>query len=101
MTSSPVCTGGAGLAAGAAPAPKSRPVNSGVLDDGGACVNADAAIVATRARKGVTSPLPSGCTRFDKKTTNIFVAGSIQIDVPVNPVCPNDPIGSSSPRFEE
>ena len=27
--------------------------------------------VATRARSGVTSPLPSGCTRFDRNTTNI------------------------------
>ena len=62
---------------------------------------ADAATVATRARSGVTSPLPSGCTRFDRKTTNSFVAGSIQSDVPVKPVCPNEPSGSSSPRFDE
>jgi hypothetical protein len=47
---------------------------------------ADAATVATRARSGVTSPLPSGCTRLDRKTTNISVVGSIQIDVPVKPV---------------
>ena len=37
----------------------------------GTSVSADAAIVATRARSGVTSPLPSGCTRFDRKTTNM------------------------------
>ena len=30
--------------------------------------NAAAATVATRARSGVTSPLPSGCTRFDRNT---------------------------------
>ncbi len=62
---------------------------------------ADAATVATRARSGVTSPLPSGCSRLDRKITNIRVAGSIHSDVPVNPVWPNDPSGSSSPRFDE
>jgi hypothetical protein len=62
---------------------------------------ADAAIVATRARSGVTSPLPSGWTRLDRNTTNIRVNGSIQSDVPVKPVCPKDPIGSSSPRLPE
>ena len=31
--------------------------------------SAAAAIVATRARSGVTSPLPSGWTRFDRKIT--------------------------------
>ena len=31
---------------------------------------AEAATVATRARSGVTSPLPSGWTRFDRNTTN-------------------------------
>ena len=63
--------------------------------------SAVAATVATRARSGVTSPLPSGCTRFDRNTTNRPVAGSIQRDVPVKPVWPNDPIGSSSPRLAE
>ena len=29
------------------------------------------------------------------------VTGSIQSDVPVKPVCPNDPTGSSSPRLDE
>ena len=62
---------------------------------------ADATTVATRARSGVTSPLPSGCTRFDRNTTNVFVTGSIQMEVPVKPVWPNDPMGSSSPRFDE
>ena len=64
-------------------------------------MTAAAATVATRARSGVTSPFPSGWTRFDRKMTNISVAGSIQMDVPVKPVWPNDPIGSSSPRLEE
>ena len=58
-------------------------------------------MVATRARSGVTSPLPSGCTRFERKTTQVFVSGSIQSDVPVKPVWPNEPSGSSSPRFDE
>jgi len=62
---------------------------------------ADATTVATRARSGVTSPLPSGCTRLDRNTTKVCVSGSIQSDVPVKPVWPNDPIGSSSPRFDE
>ncbi len=58
-------------------------------------------MVATRARSGVTSPLPSGCTRLERKITKVRVNGSIQIEVPVNPVWPNDPIGSSSPRLPE
>ena len=62
---------------------------------------ADAAMVAMRARSGVTSPRPSGCTRFDMKTTNARVSGSIQSEVPVKPVCPNEPSGNSSPRFDE
>ena len=83
-------------------APKSRPVHTAaILRFAGTSVTTEAAIVATRARSGVTSPLPSGCTRFDRNTTNIRVAGSIHSDVPVKPVWPNDPTGSSSPRFEE
>ena len=81
--------------------PKSRPVSVAVWRLAGTVSIADAAIVATRARSGVTSPLPSGWTRLDRKTTNIRVNGSIQSDVPVKPVCPNDPIGSSSPRLPE
>ena len=68
---------------------------------GGRLVIAEAATVAMRARSGVTSPLPSGWTRFERNTTYNSVSGSIQIDVPVKPVCPNDPIGRSSPRFDE
>ena len=69
-------------------APKSRPVDQPRVAQRLSARRsiADAAIVATRARSGVTSPLPSGCTRFDRKTTNILVAGSIQSDVPVKPV---------------
>ena len=49
-------------------------------------MSADATIVATRARSGVTSPVPSGCRRFERNTTNTRVAGSIHIEVPVKPV---------------
>ena len=72
-TSRPVWTGGVRVAGrrgarGAEVAPghqaRARPASAG------ASVIADAAIVATRARSGVTSPRPSGCTRFDMKTTN-------------------------------
>ena len=35
------------------------------------------------------------------KTTNVCETRSIQILVPVNPVCPNDPSGNSSPRLDE
>ena len=47
---------------------------------------AAAAIVATRARSGVTSPLPSGCRRLERKMTYAFEEGSIQSEVPVKPV---------------
>src|SRR4030095_4400289 len=60
----------------------------------------EATIDATRARSGVTSPPPSGWTRLERKMTNTRVAGSIQIDVPVNPVWPKEPSGSSSPPLE-
>ena len=49
-------------------------------------VTEPATIEATRPRNGPTSPLPSGCTRLLRNTTNISLAGSIQIDVPVKPV---------------
>ena len=38
---------------------------------------------------------------IQKNTTNISLAGSIQIDVPVKPVWPNEPSGNSSPRLVE
>jgi hypothetical protein len=102
-TSRPVCTGALFARGGGGPAaPKSRPViRRARTASGGASVIADATTVATRARSGVTSPFPSGCTRLDRKTTNVLVTGSIQMDVPVKPVWPNDPTGSSSPRFDE
>ena len=43
-------------------------------------LNAKAAIVASRARSGTTSPLPSGWTRLLTMATYVAVAGSIQID---------------------
>src|SRR5829696_6861834 len=33
--------------------------------------------------------------------TKVCETRSIQIEVPVKPVCPNDPSGNSSPRFDE
>ena len=75
------------------------------MDSRAACVTPvvsdDCTIVATRARSAATSPLPSGWRRLDRNTMYTCVAGSIQIDVPVKPVCPNDPSGMSSPRFTE
>ena len=67
----------------------------------GTSVIAAAATVAIRARRSTTSPCPSGCRRLDKTMTNVRLDGSIQSDVPVKPVCPNDPSGSKSPRLEE
>ena len=72
-TSMPVSTGA--VARAPATAPDGAEVAAGAQRAsaqrlGGTSVSADAAIVATRARSGVTSPLPSGCTRFDRKTTN-------------------------------
>ena len=49
--------------------PKSRPVSAAPSSPSGSVVREAAATVATRARSGVTSPLPSGCTRFDRKIT--------------------------------
>ncbi len=66
-----------------------------------ASVTALAATLATRARKGPTSPLPSGWTRFERKTTKVSLAGSTQIEVPVKPVWPKEPAGKRSPRLDE
>src|SRR5207244_5303457 len=60
-----------------------------------------ATIEATRPRKDATSPLPSGCTRLLRKIRKLSLAGSIQIDVPVKPVWPNEPSGKKSPLFVE
>src|SRR5215472_3378998 len=62
---------------------------------------AAATSVATLVRNPIAFPLPRGCTAFVSKITYALVVGSIHIDVPVNPVCPNDPTGNKSPRFEE
>ncbi len=97
----PASTSAAG-GAGAGPAgPNADPVSRIPRTDAGTSVSAEATRVAIRARSGTTSPLPSGWTRFDRNTTNVSVAGSIQIDVPVKPVWPNEPSGNSSPRFDE
>ena len=65
--------------------PDEHPISAQLFGSDPAVI-ADAATVATRARSGVTSPLPSGWTRFDRNTTNAFVTGSIQREVPVKPV---------------
>ena len=67
----------------------------------GRSITAAAASVATRPRSATTRPPPSGCTRFERKTTNVRLDGSSQIDVPVKPVWPNEPTGNRSPRFAE
>ena len=67
----------------------------------GRSMTAAAASVATRPRRATTCPPPSGCTRFERKTTNVWLDGSTQIDVPVKPVWPNEPTGNRAPRFAE
>ncbi len=106
-TSMPVSTRVVGVPgtgrAGSGEAPKSVPVVRRLVGSSspGPPLSAAAAMVATRARSGVTSPLPSGCRRLERKITNSFVRGSTQIDVPVKPVWPNEPSGISSPRLAE
>ncbi len=58
-------------------------------------------MVATRARSGLIARRRRGWTLLDSSTTYVFVTGSIQREVPVKPVWPNEPTGKSSPRFEE
>src|SRR5262245_18750787 len=64
-----------------------------------------ATIEATRPRSELTSAgcfgSIRGCTRLLRNTTNVSLAGSIQIEVPVNPVWPKLPKGNRSPRLEE
>ena len=103
-TSMPLSTGvPAPLSRGAAPdAPKSPPVRRIVRRaSAGGLVMAEPTTVAIFARSGVTSPLPSGWTRFERNTIQVFVSGSIHSDVPVHPVWPNEPSGISSPRLDE
>ncbi len=56
-----------------------------------------AATLATRLRRDMMSPLSSGCTRLVRKMTVVPVSGSIQMDVPVYPECPNDRHPKRSP----
>src|SRR5260221_6936445 len=58
---------------------------------------ASAANVASVACKGRMLPWPSGCTRLERKIQNVSEKGSIQSDVPVNPVWPYEPSGNSCP----
>ena len=63
--------------------------------------NAAATAVATFERKAIALLCPRGCTALVSRMTYVFVTGSIHNDVPVNPVCPKDPTGNSSPRLLE
>src|SRR5262249_37219951 len=56
---------------------------------------------ATLLRSATTECPTRGCTAFVSRITYVSVYGSIHIDVPVKPVCPNEPSGNSSPRFDE
>ena len=47
---------------------------------------AAATAVATFDRKAIAFPLPRGCTALVSRMMYVLVAGSIHIDVPVNPV---------------
>ena len=44
--------------------------------------------------------VPCELTRFISSTTNTLRSGSIQMDVPVKPVCPNDRGEKYSPALE-
>src|SRR5580700_9780770 len=63
--------------------------------------SAAAIAVATFDRKAIAFVFPRGCTAFVSKMMYVSVVGSTHIDVPVHPVCPNDPTGNRSPRFDE
>ena len=63
-------------------------------------VMADATIVAIFPRSGITFPDSSGWLRFVRRMTTVRVSGSIQRDVPVQPVWPKEPAGKRSPRFD-
>src|SRR5271157_5799940 len=66
----------------------------------GASCSAAATAVATSVRKAITFPYFT-CTALVSRITYVFVVGSIHNEVPVNPVCPNEPTGNRSPRLEE
>jgi hypothetical protein len=55
--------------------------------------------VANRARNETTDPWPRGCTALVRRIMYVLVVGSTQSEVPVKPVCPNEPTGNSSPRL--
>src|SRR5687767_15113829 len=58
---------------------------------------------ATRTRNSrIREALPPlGCTRLVRRIMYVRVAGSIQIDVPVNPVWPTEPIGKNGAWIRE
>src|SRR6266536_769721 len=60
-----------------------------------------ATAVATFARSEIAEPCPRGWTALVKRMMKVCVVGSIQMEVPVNPVCPNEPTGKNSPRLDE
>src|SRR5262249_48490184 len=76
--------------------------NFSLLGEDTSRFNVAATAVATRARKATTGTLAGrGRTELVSRMTYVFVKGSTHIDVPVYPVCPNEPTGSRAPRFEE
>ena len=52
-----------------------------------------AAVTRVLSSRMRAAPPPLGCTRLVRRMRYVRLAGSIQIDVPVNPVCPTDPPG--------
>src|SRR5688572_7365943 len=80
------------------PTPIAPAFRRGIVD---APDKAAAATVATLPRRGVTSPVPSGWRRLERKITYPPDDGSIHKLVPVNPVWPYEPIGNRSPRLPE
>src|SRR5271168_4624521 len=62
---------------------------------------AAATAVAIFDRNAITLPFPRGWTALVSRMMYVRVVGSIHNDVPVNPVCPNEPTGSRSPRSLE
>src|SRR5690242_12721064 len=63
--------------------------------------SAAATAVPIFARKLEIAGRTYGCTLFVNKITNVWLAGSIHTEVPVNPVCPYEPSGNKSPRGAE
>src|SRR6266404_7602712 len=63
--------------------------------------NSAATAVDTRERKEMSCGPCRGSTELVNRITYVLVYGSIHMEVPVNPVWPNDPTGRSAPRLEE